>query len=238
MATIAAIVKNAFDPWATSRMVLFAAGFGLVMVFGARPLLAVWARAALRRGNGDLALVDLTIVVVLLLLCSITTSAIGIFAVFGAFLFGGALSGEAEIRAAVSRRLRDLVTAFFLPIFFTYTGLRTDIHSLDSAMLWLLAGLVLAAAILGKFGGCGLAAWLSGMPPRESAIVGVMMNTRALMELIVINLGHELRVIPKSVFCMLVFMALITTWMTTPILRRLAPGTELEEPIRQAGFFK
>jgi Kef-type K+ transport system membrane component KefB len=237
LATVAAIVKNAFDPWATVKMVLLAAGFGLLMVFAVRPLLLMWARSALRRGNGDLGLIDMTVLVFLLFLSSIATSWIGIFAVFGAFLFGGVLSGEAEFREAVSRRLRDLVIAFFLPIFFTYTGLRTDVHSLGSLEMWLLGALVLAAAVVGKFGGCGLAARLSGMPLKEAALVGVMMNTRALMELIVINLGHELRVIPGSVFCMLVLMALITTWMTTPILRRLIPGTELEQPIRESGFF-
>src|SRR5262245_36906217 len=222
LATVAAVVKSAFDPGDTVRMILLSVGFAAFMMFVARPFLSKWARAALRRGNGELGLNDLALLVVLLLVNAMITSWIGIFAIFGAFLFGAVLSGEEEFRDAVSRRLRDLVIAFFLPIFFTYTGLRTDVRSLGSLEMWLLGGLVLAAAVVGKFGGCGMAAWLSGMPRRESACVGVMMNTRALMELIVINLGHELRVIPKSVFCMLVLMALITTVMTTPILRRLA----------------
>jgi Kef-type K+ transport system membrane component KefB len=95
---------------------------------------------------------------------------------------------------------------------------------------------VCGVAILGKFGGCGVAAWLGGLSRRESACVGCMMNTRGLMELIVANLGKELGVIPDSVFCMLVLMALVTTFMTTPLLLRLARGTELEGPIRQAGW--
>jgi hypothetical protein len=149
---------------------------------------------------------------------------------------GAVLSGEHEFRDAVARRLRDLVTAFFLPIFFTYTGLRTNVGTLGSAELWLLCGGVLAAAVVGKFGGCGLAAWASGFRPREAACIGVLMNTRALMELIVINVGYELRVIPPSVFCMLVLMALITTVMTTPILLRVMRGTELEAYIERSGF--
>jgi Kef-type K+ transport system membrane component KefB len=94
----------------------------------------------------------------------------------------------------------------------------------------------LATAVAGKFGGCGLAARLGGLPAREAACVGCMMNCRGLMELIVINLGYDLGVIPPSVFCMLVIMALVTTLMTTPVLLRLMRGTELEPPIRASGF--
>jgi Kef-type K+ transport system membrane component KefB len=102
--------------------------------------------------------------------------------------------------------------------------------------LWLIAAAVSGVAIVGKFGGCGLAAWLSGMRGREAACVGVFMNTRGLMELIVINVGKDLGVIPDSVFCMLVLMALVTTLMTTPVLLRLMRGTELEGPIIASGF--
>jgi Kef-type K+ transport system membrane component KefB len=237
LGSVAAIVRNEFELWAVLRTLGLAVGFALFMIFLARPLLVRWARAALKRGNGELGLTDLTLVLVTLLLCSIATNLIGIFDVFGAFLFGAVLSGEAEFRAAVARRLRDLVTAFFLPIFFTYTGLRTDVRSVGSVEMWLLAGLILAAAIVGKFAGCGLAARAAGFATREAALVGAMMNTRGLMELVVINVGYELRVIPRSVYCMLVLMALVTTVMTTPIVRRLARGTELEEPIRKSGFF-
>jgi Kef-type K+ transport system membrane component KefB len=140
-------------------------------------------------------------------------------------LLGTTLSFERRFAEVVSHRLRDLVTAFFLPIFFTYTGLRTDMRYLGSVEMWLLGGMVQAAAVVGKFGGCGVAAWLSGLSKREAACVGVTMNTRALIELVVINLGHELHVIPRSVFCMLVLMALVTTVMTTPILIWIMPNT-------------
>src|SRR5262249_44916622 len=163
---------------------------------------------------------------------------IGIFAVFGAFFLGAVLSGEHAFRQAVGRQLRDFVTAFFLPLFFAYTGLRTDVGSLGSATLWALGGLVLAAAVVGKFGGCGLAAWLSGLPAREAACVGAMMSTRGLMALIVVNLGKDLGVVPDRVFCMLVLMALLTTVMTTPLLLRLMPGTELESHILRSGFVR
>jgi Kef-type K+ transport system membrane component KefB len=99
-----------------------------------------------------------------------------------------------------------------------------------------MATAVTGAAILGKFGGCWLLARLGGLSGRESACIGCMMNTRGLMELIVINVGKDLGVIPDSVFCMLVLRALLTTFMTTPLLLRLARGTELEELIQRSGF--
>jgi Kef-type K+ transport system membrane component KefB len=108
--------------------------------------------------------------------------------------------------------------------------------TMQGATAWAFCGLVLVAAMVGKFGGCTLAARLSGLSWRRSSAVGVMMNTRGLMELIVINLGYELGVIPKSVFFMLVVMAVVTTYMTSPILRRLIRGTELQ-PLFDASPF-
>jgi Kef-type K+ transport system membrane component KefB len=206
------------------------------MVLVVRPIAHRWADGALRRGGGELAIMDLAVLLAAVLAASIVTNLIGIFAVFGAFMFGAVLSSHAEFRDAVSRRLRDFVTAFFLPIFFTYTGLRTNVGALENVQLWLLCGLVLAAAIVGKLAGCGLAAYLTGIRRREAACVGVMMNTRGLMQLVVINLGYELRVIPPSMYCILVLMALVTTVMTTPLVLRLMRGTELESHVDASGF--
>ncbi len=236
LAAVAAIVRGKFELQNVALMVAETVGFAVALVYFARPMLRKWTTAAIKRGKGELGLNDLAVLVAALLVCSIVTSLIGIFAIFGAFFLGAVLSAEHDFREAVARQLRSFITIFFLPIFFTYTGLRTDVGSLESAHLWMLCGLVLAAAMFGKFGGCGLAARLSGFSGRESACIGVMMNTRALMELIVINLGYDLHVIPKSVFCMLVLMALITTVMTTPILLRLMRGTELEPLIKASGF--
>lgn len=236
LASVAGIVRSGFAWAGALRMIGETVGFALLILIVARPLLRRWARWALKRDGGELGLNGLAVLLAVMFLCSIATGLIGIFAIFGAFLLGAALSAEEQFRAAAAGKLRDFVTAFFLPIFFTSTGLRTNIGTLESPALWGWAALVLAAAVVGKFGGCGLAARLGGFSPRESACIGVMMNTRALMELIVINLGYELRVIPPSVFCMLVLMALITTVMTTPILLRLMPGTELEPYIQASSF--
>ncbi len=259
LAAVGAMVRANFDVLASLFMIVLTVGFAAFMLFVARPLLRRWIRFALRRkgdrsnlceapsgpfrqigpvpfSQSELGLNSLAILIVVVFLCAIATNLIGIFAIFGAFIVGAVLSDEHEFRAAVTRQLRNFVTVFFLPIFFTYTGLNTDIGTLESPTLWLFAGAVSAVAIIGKFGGCSAAAWFGGFSPRESACIGVMMNTRALMELIVINVGYSLKVIPPSVFCMLVMMALLTTVMTTPILLRLQRGTELESYVAESGF--
>ncbi len=231
LASVAAVVNGKFEIWSMLRMIGLTLLFAATMIFLVRPLLVRWARSAMRRGQGEIGLSDLAVLIVGVLLCAIATNLIGIFAIFGAFFFGAVLSGEREFCAAVLRRMRDFMTVFFLPIFFTYTGLRTEIGSLGSVQLWLVCGVLLLAAVLGKWVGCGTAAWMAGFTKREASCIGVMMNTRGLMELIVINVGYEMHVIPKSVYCMLVLTALVTNLMTTPLLLWLSRGTELEAAI-------
>jgi Kef-type K+ transport system membrane component KefB len=151
---------------------------------------------------------------------AIVTSQLGIFALFGGFTAGVLLHDRHALVTAWRHRVEDLLTVFFLPIFFTYSGLRTDIGSLATAEQWLWCSALIALATLGKFGGCYLAARASGMNRAESRCIGLMMNTRALMELIVINLGRDMGVIPGEVFTMLVLMAVVSTLMTAPGLRR------------------
>jgi Kef-type K+ transport system membrane component KefB len=184
----------------------------------------------------ELTLNTLAFLLIFIFLAAIVTNLIGIYSIFGAFFFGAIFHDQHDFVAAVRRRLSDFVTVFFLPIFFTYTGLRTDIGSMSGVAPWLYCGLVLFVAMAGKFGGCALSARANGLPWRESSIIGIMMNTRGLMELIVINMGYDLGIIPKSVFFMLVFMAVFTTYITTPLLRRLIPGSEIEHPFTQSGL--
>lgn len=179
---------------------------------------------------------SLAMVYGILFVCALVTSMIGIFAIFGAFLLGTVLSDAPQFRGFMSRHLRDFLTVIFLPIFFTYTGLRTDLGTLHSPLQWTLFLAVLGCAVAGKLGGCGIAAWWSGFSSRGSLCIGTMMNTRGLMELIVINVGRDLGVLPDSAFCMLVLMALATTIMTTPMLLRFMRGTELEPFIHESGF--
>jgi Kef-type K+ transport system membrane component KefB len=236
LAAVSAMVKSQFRALDTLRMVGLTVAFGLAMLVLVRPILVRWIRWSMDRHHGSLGFNAMTILLIVIFVCAIATSLIGIFAIFGAFVLGAVLSDQAVFREAVTRELRSFVTVFFLPIFFTLTGLRTDIGTLSTTLLWGIAGLVVVAAMLGKFGGCTIAARISGHRWRESLCVGAMMNTRGLMELVVINVGYDLGIIPRSVFCMLVMMALVTTLMTTPILKVLKRGTELDEPMEQAQF--
>jgi Kef-type K+ transport system membrane component KefB len=236
LAVIMAIARSALNPAKLGLMILETIGFALVMIRIVRPLLKRWTARQMRKGEGKLSLSALAIVLIMMLVAAATTNFIGIFSIFGAFIFGAILYDQHEFRMAVQDRLRDFVTVFFLPIFFTYTGLRTDIGTMRGSGLWVMCGLVLLAAFVGKFGGCWLAARFSGLPWREASIIGVMMNTRALMELIVINIGFELGVIPKSVFFMLVVMAVVSTYVTAPMLRRLIRSSEVEQEYLSSEF--
>ena len=234
LATVAAVVKSGFEPRGVGVMVGETVAFTLVMFLIARPLFSRYLRAI--RFNGEPSLTLLSVTLVMLFLAAIVMNAIGIFAIFGAFLLGAALSGETRFRAAIVPQLSGLVNALFVPVFFTYTGLQTELRGVGGGAMPLIFLGVLLAAVVGKFGGCGLAALACGHSPRESAIVGVLMNTRALMELIVIQAGYSLGVIPPSLFAMLVLMALLTTMMPTPILLLLRRGTEFEAAIEASGF--
>lgn len=228
LALVTAIVRSTFDP---TRMALMVAGvivYGLVMFLVVRPLVGRWAKAQIARNHGEFSLNALATMLIMVFLSAAVTNLIGIFSIFGGFTMGAILFDQKEVRDAVHARLHDFVSVFFLPIFFTYTGLRTDIGSMQGWGLWGYCGLVLLAATVGKFGGCTLAARANGLPWRESSMIGVMMNTRALMELIVINIGYDLGIIPRTVFFMLVFMAVATTYITTPLLSRLIRKSEAE----------
>src|SRR5712692_1574315 len=135
--------------------------FALLMVRVVRPVLKRWIAHELRRTQGALSLSGLAILLLLLFLAAIATNIIGIFSIFGAFFLGAILFDEAEFRDAVQARVRDFVTVF-IPIFFTYTGLRTEIGTMTGGPLWVMCGLVLLAAVVGKFGGCTLAARFNG----------------------------------------------------------------------------
>jgi Kef-type K+ transport system membrane component KefB len=238
LAAVAAIVRGHFSMMNVGYMVLAAIVFAVGLLFLAGPALRAWARKSVDNPQRTLSAFNFASLLVLMFACSIATNVIGIFAIFGAFLLGATFSSEKHFREAVNQKLHDFVMVFFLPIFFTYTGLRTRVDALDTPLMWLICSAVIGVAVLGKFGGCGLAAKLSGFSTRESICIGTMMNTRALMELVVINIGFQLGVIPESVFAMLVLMALITTVMTTPILIAAMRGTEIEPYVLKSGFIQ
>ena len=211
----------------------FALRVGMVAAFGAASLLVV--RPLLKRAirlspleNGRMSGNLLGGLLAVIFLAAMTTYQIGIFAIFGGFMMGVILYDETALVAAWRERLGDFVTVFFLPIFFTYTGLRTSIGGLNTAADWGWCAAILAVASITKLGGAYFMARRSGLDRNESAIVGFMMNTRALMELIVLNVGLDLGVITPKLFTMLVIMAIVSTIITTPALRYFMPRAGLK----------
>jgi Kef-type K+ transport system membrane component KefB len=196
----------------------FAALFGGLMLLVVRPLLARW----LPRDDGTpLAPGIAAAVFVGLLLAALTAEAIGIHALFGAFLLGAVIPHDSAVARSFGRTLEEVVTILLLPAFFAFTGMRTQIGLVSGAENWLLCGLILLVAVIGKFGGTFTAARLTGLPTREAAGLGALMNTRGLVELIVLNVGLDMGVISPTLFAMMVVMALVTTLTTGPMLSLL-----------------
>lgn len=171
----------------------------------------------------------ITVVFLALLLSALAAEAIGIHAIFGAFLLGAVVPHDSELAQAFTRQLKHVVTVLLLPAFFAFTGMRTRIDLLSEPGQWLICGLIICVATAGKFGGTLAAARVTGLGWRDSALLGTLMNTRGLMELIVLNIGLELGVISPTLFAMMVLMALATTMLTSPVLRFLKPATDLED---------
>jgi Kef-type K+ transport system membrane component KefB len=156
-----------------------------------------------------------------ILLAAFATEWIGIHALFGAFLLGAMLPHDSALARDLQAKCEDLVSVLLLPLFFAFTGLRTQIGLLNSGREWLVCGVIILVASLGKFGGSYAAARFAGVEWREAASLGVLMNTRGLMELIVLNVGLDLGVLSPELFAMFVVMALVTTLATSPILEVL-----------------
>lgn len=183
-----------------------------------------------RSPTGGVSAGTLAVVLVIVFAAASATNALGVFSIFGGFLCGIAGSFNRELVDGIRTSIGDLVAVLFLPIFFVFSGLRTDIGSLGSdPRLWVALVLVIAVACASKFGATALAARWSGLPWKESLVIGLLMNTRALMALVVINIGADMGVISPAAFFWLVTMALFTTVITTPILSRAYPSPEAAE---------
>ncbi len=198
-----------------------ATAYVLVMFFVIRPFLGRLRLYHERQGR--LSQNVFAVVILLVLASAWTTEHIGIHALFGAFLMGAIMPKDARFVRSLTEKLEDFTVVFLLPIFFAYTGLKTQIGLLNSLELWGLTGLIVLVACAGKFGGSTLAARACGFSWRESSAVGILMNTRGLMELVILNIGRDLGVITPAVFAMMVIMALVTTFMTTPLLQLVLP---------------
>ena len=216
--------------------IAMALGFIVLMLVVIRPAMT---RLSLLYGNrGRLTQGVMASVFIALLISASATELIGIHAVFGAFALGAVIPHDSGMAREMTDRLEDIVIVLLLPAFFAYTGLRTQIGLVNGYEQWMMCALIIAVASAGKFGGSAIAARLTGLNWRDASALGVLMNTRGLMELIVLNIGLEMNVISPTLFAMLVIMALVTTFATTPILHLLTRGQAREiEPLPELGTF-
>ncbi|MDF5733286.1 MAG: cation:proton antiporter [Rhizonema sp. PD38] len=157
------------------------------------------------------------------IISALITETIGVHLIFGAFLMGAVMPKKPEVVRELAQKTEDFVLTVLLPIFFAFSGLRTQIGLLNRPILWILCAAVVAVAISGKYIGTYVAARVGGIEKREASALGWLMNTRGLTELIVLNIGLELKVISPLLFTMLVIMALVTTFMTSPLLEWIYP---------------
>lgn len=191
--------------------------FVVVMIFGVQRALPRWLGSE-QLTQDEPSRGTLAAVVCLLVVAALSTEVMGIHALFGAFLAGAIMPDTHGFRRKISVRVENFSSVLLLPLFFVFTGLRTQIGLLDDLQGWLLCLLIIAVASLGKLGGTAVAARFTGMSWRESLQLGALMNTRGLMELIALNIGYDLGILPPRIFTMLVIMALATTMLTGPLL--------------------
>lgn len=203
---------------------LLAGAFSAAMVLVARPFFERLASRLSKPAEPTSGVV--VSVLFLLVLSAGITELIGIHALFGAFLFGACLPKQGGFAKALAAKLDSVAVLLLLPLFFAYSGLRTQLGLVSGVEQWAVTLGFIFVATVGKFGGSVVAARITGMRWREASAIGVLMNTRGLMELIVLNVGMDLGVITPTVFTMLVIMALVTTIATTPVLRWVYPDSE------------
>ena len=224
LAFVVSIAKST-DLRSAAVTVGLALAYIAAMLVIVRPFLRRLGAVSASRDGLTQNLVAVTLLI--LLASSWTTELIGIHALFGAFMLGAVMPKDGNFGRLLAEKLEDLVVVFLLPMFFAYSGLRTQVGLLDTRDAWVMCGLIILVACAGKFGGSAVAGRITGLRWREAGALGILMNTRGLMELIVLNIGLDLKVISPTLFTMMVIMALVTTFMTTPLLEIVYPASEL-----------
>lgn len=233
LAVVISIVRSGSMITALPQIFLSIVYIGLMLTAG-RWLLARLADRLEHQKHTSLSQFGVALICVGVLCSSIITELLGIHTIFGAFLFGTIVPRRSLFLRDLTEKIEDFTIVLLLPIFFAYTGLRTQLSLLNTPLLWGVCGLIVLVATLGKFGGSAVAARVSGLGWRQSAAIGVLMNTRGLMELVILNIGLDLGVISPALFTMMVIMALVTTFMTTPIMEWIYPQPRPEpQPTQQ-----
>ena len=219
LAVIIAVVRSGLNQLAWWQMLLGVVVYLCVMLFVMRPMLTkLIARQQAKKTEKII-----VVLLVFMLVSSGVTEWLGIHALFGSFFAGVIVPKGNGVGEDIRNRLHLPVVTVLIPLFFAYTGLRTNITMVSSAEMILYGGLVLLVAVAGKFGGSTIAARVMGVPWREATAIGVLMNTRGLMELVILNIGLDIGVLTRPLFSIMVFMAVTTTLMTTPILSWVYP---------------
>jgi Kef-type K+ transport system membrane component KefB len=194
----------------------------LIMLAGVKRVLPRF-EASFRK-HGRLTENALSLMIVLALISALTTERLGIHSLFGAFFMGAIMPKSADFIEAVRNKLESLTVVALLPLFFAFSGLRTSVGMVHG-QLWIYTLVVIATAIAGKFGGSMFAARMAGVSWRDATSLGILMNTRGLMELVALNIGLDIGVISPTVFTIMVLMALVTTLMTSPLLEWVYPAS-------------
>jgi len=215
LAVVIAIVK-AGSFVSSLYTILVAIGYVFVMIKVIRPFLKRVGDLYPTRENMSKQVV--AIFFLTLILSAYATELIGIHALFGAFMAGTIMPENTKFRNILTEKVEDVALVLLLPLFFVFTGLRTEIGLINESYLWKVTGLITLVAVVGKFIGSALAAKFVGQNWRDSLTIGALMNTRGLMELVVLNIGYDLGILTPEVFSMMVIMALVTTFMTGPAL--------------------
>lgn len=215
LAAVIAIVKA--GTFVSSLYIIgMAIAYVLVMLFVVKPFLKKIGELYATKDSLNKPVV--AIFFLILIISSYTTEIIGIHALFGAFMTGVIMPDITKFRNLFIEKVEDVSVILLLPLFFVFTGLRTEIGLINDPYLWKVTGFIILVAVVGKFLGSALAAKFVGQSWRDSLTIGALMNTRGLMELIVLNIGLDLKVLTPEVFTMMVIMALVTTFMTGPTL--------------------
>ncbi|HEU4722178.1 MAG TPA: cation:proton antiporter [Gemmatimonadaceae bacterium] len=222
------LVARAGDGGALVVTIAGTAVFATAMIMLGRPLLARLTARAARSADGGEGF--LAVVLLVALGSAWVTERLGVHALFGAFLVGALLPKPSPVVEQLVARLRDLLVVLLLPLFFAFTGLRTAIALTADGATWMAYAAVLGVAIVGKLGGTSVAARVAGMSWRDALSLGALMNTRGLMELVILNVGLDIGVLSPPLFAMMVVMALVTTALTTPLLDRLQRPTAVAVP--------
>jgi Kef-type K+ transport system membrane component KefB len=187
-----------------------------VMVFGMRRILAGLESSFLRQGRLTPNMMGL--IMLFLMSSALAAEWLGMHALFGSFLAGTVMPKGRDFARELTSRLDSIAVLLLLPLFFAFTGLRVKINLLTSADMWFFCAVIITIAIIGKLGGSLISAYMSNMSWREAGAIGALMNARGLMELVILNIGFEIGVISQTLFSMMVIMALVTTFIATPLL--------------------